>query len=155
MKIGGIALTPPPEEFIVLPRGGEGLDLVFRARAIPDFDEFERMVPDPKPPTILVRGEGRKADTEDTTYKALVMAKQAQQLAYMVVKSLEPSQIEWDTVDMLRPISYLNWESDLLKGGLTSIEVKKVYELVLTANCLNEEKLEAARKSFLLGQQVA
>ena len=153
MKIGGVTLTPPPEEILVLPRDPE--PIVFRARAVTDWDQFETMVPDPKPPVMLVKGEGQKLDYDDVGYKALVNAKNAQRMAWMVVKSLEPSAIEWDTVDLLRPSTLLNWEADLLNGGLLQIEVNKVYELCQIANCLDETKLEAARKSFLRGQQAA
>jgi hypothetical protein len=152
MKIGGVTLTPPPEEILVLPRGDQ--KIIFRARAVQNLDDFDAMVPVPKPPVILVKGEGQKDDVNDTGYKSAVELRDRIMMAYLVVKTLEPSEIEWTTVDLLKPNSLLNWEADLLNAGLTRIEVKKVYDLVMEANSLNEAKLEAARKSFLRGQQV-
>ncbi len=150
MKIGGREIKSAPEAILVLPREDE--PIVFIARGLPDMDEFHAICPEPKPPGKLTK-DGWVPDTEDTNYKAIMAAYGARRLAYMVIKSLEPSQIEWDTVKPENPATWLNWESDLKNGGLTQIEVNRVIACVLEANCLSEEKLKAAREVFQLGRR--
>jgi hypothetical protein len=71
----------------------------------------------------------------------------------MVMKSLEPSQIEWDTVKESDPRSWRHWSKDLRNGGLSDTECHRVLNLVLEANCLDEAKLKKAREVFLAGQE--
>jgi hypothetical protein len=70
----------------------------------------------------------------------------------MAVKSLEPSEITWDTVDIANPATWGNWESDLKNAGLNQFEVNRVTGLVLEANSLDDDKIERARRLFLAGQ---
>ena len=44
------------------------------------------------------------------------------------MKSLEPSQIEWDTVES-DPRSWSNWSTDLRNGGLSDNECHRVMNL--------------------------
>jgi len=76
-------------------------------------------------------------------------------LGYMAVKSLEPSEITWDTVDIANPATWGNWETDLKNGGLNQFEVNRVTGLVLEANSLDDDKIERARKLFLAGLEQA
>jgi len=69
-----------------------------------------------------------------------------------VIRSLEPSEIEWDTVKPDDPRTWANWDKDLINGGLTQIETNRVLGLVLEANALDEAKLAKAREVFLAGQ---
>ena len=88
----------------------------------------------------------------DPTYKQVLKAWADQRLGYMVMKSLEPSQIEWDTVVESDPRSWRNWSTDLRNGGLSDTECQRVMNLVLEANCLDEAKLKKAREVFLAGE---
>ena len=90
---------------------------------------------------------------KDPSYQVILANWASQRLGYMVVKSLEPSQIEWDTVSADNPQTYRNWSKDLLAGGLSDIECHRVLNLVLEANCLDETKLKQAREVFLAGQE--
>ena len=51
---------------------------------------------------------------------------QKRRMAYIVVHSLEPSQIEWDTVQLDNPSTWANWETDLKNGGLSQMECNRV-----------------------------
>jgi hypothetical protein len=101
----------------------------------------------------MLKGNRKVADTEDKGYQTDVESHANKREAYIVVRSLEPSQIEWDTVKLDEPSTWLNWEEDLKKSKFSIIEIRRVHRLVLEANCLDEAKLEEARKSFLLGMQ--
>ncbi len=150
MKIGGIdPQTLCNEVLLVLPRGDS--DLVFRARGLKDMDKFNELCPQPKPPGKLTR-EGYVPMPEDPAYKDLLNAWATKRLGYILINSLEPSDIEWDTVESDDPRTWKNWEDDLRNGGLSEIECSRVLATVMEANALDEEKLRKAREVFLLGQ---
>ncbi len=153
MRIGGIdPKTLPNEEVLVLPKGDQRL--VFRARGLADMDEFERLCPEPTSPKKLTK-DGWVPDTADANYTNMKASYQSRRLAYIVVRSLEPSQIEWDTVNLDDPNTWTNWEKDLKAGGLTQVECNRVLGLVWEANCLDEGKLQKARDLFLSGPDQA
>ncbi len=148
MRIGGVdPTTLPCEEILVLPRGDQ--QIVFRATGIKDMDGFTKLCPEPEPPKKLIKG-GKTADTEDAGYKEAVKIYEKRRTAYVVIVSLRPSEIEWDTIKLDSPSTWLNWEEDLKNAGLSTIECGRVLQLVMQANSLDEDKLEAARKLFLL-----
>jgi hypothetical protein len=150
MKIGGIdPTTLPSEVFLVLPRGDQ--EIVFRAQPVKDMDAFEALCPRPTPPGKMTR-EGWVPLDNDPTYQTVLAAWANQRLGYMVLKSLEPSQVEWDTLNEGDPSTWRNWSKDLLAGGLSDMECHRVMNLVLEANCLDEVKLKKAREVFLAGQ---
>lgn len=150
MKIGGVdPKTLCNEVLLVLPRGET--DLVFRARGLKDMTKFNDLCPQPKMPTKLTR-EGPVSMPEDVSYKEMIDQWAKKRLGYIVVNSLEPSDIEWDTVKEDEPRSWKNWEDDLRNGGLSEIECSRVLATVMEANALDEAKLKKAREVFLLGQ---
>ena len=152
MKIGGIdPATLPTEEFLVIPRGDQ--QIVFRASGIPNYDEFDKLCPEPKPPGKLVPGEGWVPNEDDEAYQDMMKTYGKKRLAWMVIKSLEPSEIEWDTVKPDNPSTWTNWEEDMKGAGLSQVECNRVQQLVFQANCLDENKLKKAREAFLVGQQ--
>lgn len=152
MKIGGVKVTAPAETLLVLPRP-DG-PLVFKARPLASMDEFEALCPYPKPPGSLTK-DGWVSNPNDPSYKQVLEAHAAKRLAYVVIHTLEPSNIEWDTVDVGNPRTWANWENDLKAGGLITNERNRVLDLAIEANVLTEEKIKEARESFLRGQALA
>jgi hypothetical protein len=154
MKVGGVQVTPPPEGLLVLER--EHGNLVFRARPVPieAWDHFNKLCPEPPVPMVLVKGE-KKANPSDETYQHNVRRLSARRIAYLCLKSLEPSNIEWDSVKLDDPDTWEKFEDDLRAAGMTEIEIDKVIKLCVGANTLDEEKLRKARESFLRGQREA
>ncbi len=150
MKIGGIdPKTLCNEVILVLPRVEQSI--VFRARGVRNMDEFNARCPQPKAPGKRTR-EGFVPDESDPTYQAVFEQWGKQRLGYIVTRSLEPTDIEWDTVNFDDPRTWANWEKDLIDGGLTQIEATRVLALVMEANALDESKLQKAREVFLAGQ---
>ena len=150
MKIDGV--DPKSlfnEVLLVLPRGET--DLVFRAQGLKDMTKFNDLCPQPKVPTKLTR-EGPTPMPEDVSYKEMIDQWAKKRLGYIVVNSLKPSNIEWDTVEDDVPRSWKNWEADLRNGGLSEIECSRILATVMEANALDEAKLKKAREVFLLGQ---
>ena len=149
MKISGVEIKGPHEELIILPRGEQQIPI--RARAVLDMETFEKLCPEPKPPGKRTKA-GWVPNTDDPGYRTILNNYQSQRLAYMMIKSLEPSNIEWDTVVMDNPGTWTNYLEDLKNAGLSAIEINRVIACVMQANSLDERKLEEARKVFLLGQ---
>lgn len=151
MKIGGVdPITLPTEVFLVLPRGDT--ELVFRAQPVKSMDAFEVLRPRPAAPGKMTR-DGFVPMPENPTYQALLALWAKQRLGYMVLQSLKPSKIEWDTVKEDDPRSWPNWSTDLGNAGLNDVETQRVLNLVLEANCLDDAKLKKAREVFLVGQE--
>lgn len=154
MKIGGVEVSKPCEEILVLPRPMLDDDVVIRATAVLSMEEFESLCPKPTPPQKLVRG-GFEADVEAPAYKQELEKWGAKRIDWMCLKSLEPSEIEWETVDMDKPGTWKNWKDELAGAGFSSTEVNRIVACVLQANSLDESKLTQARESFLRGQGAA
>lgn len=148
MKIGNVEVTRN-EEVLVLPRPTG--DLVIKALAVSSMDEFETLCPPPKAPGIRTK-EGFKPDTDDETYRSLVSTRDEQRMHYLVIRSLEVSEIEWETVKADNPSTWKEWTNELKAAGVSDIECGRIVTCVLSANSLNEEKLQAAREVFLHGQ---
>ena len=149
MKIGGIdPRTLPTEEVLVIPRGDEAI--VFYACGVSNMEEFKALCSEPEAPVKWTK-DGRVPDEGDENYKTVLAEYLRRRLAFIVVNSLVPSKIEWDTVKMDNPATWANWEDDLRNSGLSQMECNRVLNLVLEANCLDEKKLRKAREVFLQG----
>jgi len=149
MKIGGVEVNGPTEEILVLPRATAD-DIIIRCKAVLDMSPFTAMCPEPKAKPILMAG-GFKPDDKSPGYLDQCTLHSQKRFAYIALKSLEPSDIEWDTVVMEDPQTWTNWEKELQESGLSSVEVNRIIVCIMQANSLDEEKLAKARESFLLG----
>lgn len=149
MKIGGVELHPC-EEVLVLPRLTG--NVVIRAKAVTDMTAFDALCPAPVAPGIRTK-DGFKPNLKDENYMALADHYAAQRMAFTVLLSLEPSNIEWETVKLEDPSTWKNWVKELKDNGMSDVECNRVIMCVMQANSLDEEKLRMAREVFLLGQR--
>lgn len=149
MKIGNVEVRGPNEEILVLPRM-DG-DVVIRARAVSDMGEFEKLVPEPKAPGKLTK-DGMVPQNDDPTYRQKLEHYTSQRFAYMVLCSLEPSEIEWEKVSLDNPKTWLLWDKELKEAGLAEVEINRIIMCVMQANSLDEAKLKEARELFLRGR---
>ena len=152
MRIGGKEISGAAEEVLVLPR----LDgnIIIRARAVLDMDEFDALCPKPKAGAILKAGGGFHEDVEDAGYKAMLADYNTKRFDFICLKSLEPSNIDWDTVNRNDANTWKNWGDDLTNAGISSVEANRIIKCVLQANSLDEDKIKEARELFLRGQEV-
>jgi hypothetical protein len=118
MKIGGVAVTSC-EELLVLPRS-DGDDIPFRAIAVSINDEFEKLVPMPVPPMLIVKG-GKQPDFTDKNYKKACAIRDDQRFAFMCIKSIAPSDIEWTKVDLEKPATWVGWNMELREAGISEV----------------------------------
>jgi len=149
MKIGGVEVKGPCEEVLVLPRLSG--DIVIKAQAVMDMEMFEKLCPAPEAPGVRTK-EGFRPNTKDPNYLALLALHSTQRMSYIVIKSLEPSQIEWSRVKIEDPGTWHEWTAELKEAGVSDIECNRIVACVMQANSLDEDKLRAAREVFLRGQ---
>ena len=149
MKIGGVECNAPAMEVVVLTRATGNIPI--KCQAVLDMSPFHAMCPEPKAPSMLVKG-GWKKNTSDTNYLQMAAKHGDLRFAYIALKSLEPSEIEWATVDLNDPSTWCNWEKDLRDHAkFSSVEVNRVVLCIMQANSLDERKLKEARDVFLRG----
>jgi hypothetical protein len=153
MRIQGQELKGPNEELIVIPRGDN--QIVLKARAVLDYSEFEKLCPEPKAPWIVKPGGVKEQNYKDVTYTAAVRQRITKQTFFMFIKSLEATPgLEWDTINMTDPSTWLNFEKELESSGFSSIERNIITRAVLIANNLDEAKIEEARQRFIQSQAI-
>jgi len=148
MKIGGVQVTSS-DALLVLPRSGE--DIPIRAKAVSITEEFDEKCPEPIVPVLQTKN-GKEPDYADKDYKEAMERRGKLRFALMCVRSLEPSNIEWDEVDVDKPSTWLKWPDELQAAGISEVECTRILGLVLEANSLDENKIKEARATFLLGQ---
>lgn len=151
MKIGGREIKGPNRVTLVLPREAQD-DIVIIAQAVQDMDKFERICPEPTPPARLMASGATEYNLQDAGYKAQMAEYGLKKMAFIVLHSLIPSEIEWEKVDLDNPATWLNYHAELREAGFSSVEVNRIGNAVMQANALDEDKLEAARQVFLRGQ---
>jgi len=151
MKIGGEEINKPNEDILVIPRG-KGSPIVFEGQAIMDFTVFNALCPMPEAPTITTRTKGTIKDEKDKGFMAQMNNYVAQKTAWMIIETLKPSNIEWDSIDPEKPATWVKWSEDMANAGFTAAEQQRIMTFVIEVNSLSESKLEQARADFLRGQ---
>lgn len=165
MKVNGVDATkvsawePPP---LVLDRGadenGEPVFLVFRARGVKSMQDFDNRVPFPTNESGAFDSQGRFVpNPEAAAYLDKLRTYHDTRWAYICIKTLEPSNIEWDTVKDDDPNTWVNWEKDLDSILVSEFEFSAVERLIRQANALDEGKMEENRQTFfqMLGAVVS
>lgn len=154
MKIQGKKIEGPNIEICVIPRG-EGENIVFRCQAVMDMDEFDKLCRIPQPPVMRKPGSRQPiADLEDPKYKIALEAHATKRMDYIVLKSLQATEgLEWETVKMGDSDTWVNYRKELTESGFSNIEVMRIINACMAANCLDEGKVEKARNDFLASAQ--
>jgi hypothetical protein len=155
MKIGGKELKQNAHQIFVFPRP-DG-DIVIKVTAIMDSSEFDTLVPMVEPPTKIVKGGARVADTDDKKYLKQVTNRSALFNQWMQIRSLraidpqtkEEVEIEWEMVNINDHKTWSKWEDELKASGFSDIERKRLFQAIWEINCLSDKTLEEARNSFL------
>jgi len=153
MKIAGKEITKATEDVLVFPRGTSD-PIVFKSRSIETFEPFTVMCPSPKVPKVLT-SKGEKDDFDDLGYQQQMEAYAIKRLGWTVIKTLEPSEIEWDILDLEKPETYGKWEEEFREAGFTVGEINRILAFVVETNSLSEAKLKQARADFLRTQEAA
>jgi len=151
VKIHGKKLEGPKEQVVVIPR--DSGDIVFKAKAVLDFKDFDAVCPVPKPPEVIRPGGVRSVDPEDPEYKKALDKWASQKSTWMILKSLSATDgLEWETVDWANPDTWSKYQQEMSDSGLSSAEVARIIDIVMDACGLNQDKIDEATKRFLAGQ---
>jgi len=153
MKIFGKKISDNPNiELVVFPRQ-EG-DIIIKAKAVFNYEEFDALYPRPNPPTVIRRGESTpELDIDDKGYNAKLLDWSKTRTNWMIKESLKATEgIEFETIIDNDPKTWDNISKELGESGFTPHEVNIIMDAIFDANSLNERKLEEAKKRFLVGQ---
>lgn len=152
MKMKGHSFDAPNRELCILPRSGG--DVVFYADAVLDWDEFDRVYPVPKPPSVIKPGGITEVDYENPAYVAKLMKRNELRMAWLVLKSLENTpDLEWETIDMQKPNTWMNFQKELKDAFFSTAEIARIQTAVLEANSISESRIQEARENFARGQR--
>jgi hypothetical protein len=155
MKLHGKKIEGINVETLVIPRGDNINDaIVFKCQAVLDMQEFDRVCPPPKAPMMIKSGGKRVLDLEDPKFKFANDQYAIKRVSYIVLKSLQATpELEWETVNMGDSDTWGNYEKELRESGFSQIEIMRIINACMSANCLNEDRLEKARNDFLASVQ--
>jgi len=150
MKIAGKVLSGPRIETIVLPR--QGGDVVIRAQAVLNFDDFEKQCPQPEPEKRMYPGGKEVLLVDSKKYKDALSAYAEKQTNWMMIKSLAATKdLEWDTVNLNDPDTWGNYMTEM-KESFTFAEVAMIMGAVTDACGMNRAKVDEATERFLAAQ---
>ncbi len=153
MKYKGKAVPKPKPVIIAIPRGGEGLDVIFVANAGLNYDVFEAVLPEPKPGLYQEPGKPPVPDFEAEDYKARVADYNQKRWNWVQVTSLKDTpDLEWETIDYAKPDTWGNLTKELTDSGFSRAEINDIISGVLEANSVDEKKSKEALDRFLLSQ---
>jgi hypothetical protein len=147
MKINGVVIAGPNREEIFIPRGNQVIHVI--AEGILDDSDFEKLCPRPEPPELIKAGVGKIKNIEDKNFKISLNTWASRRTAFICINSLRPTNIEWEIVKYDDPSTWTRWQEELGKV-FTAPEIKAIWDIILAANGMNEERLERARQSFLV-----
>lgn len=151
MRIAGRELKEPKKKLLVIPRDEGGIP--FHFIAITNSDDYEKINPKPLPPRVFKQALGQTIeDVEDKTYKAKLMKWSTDKTNWVFLKSIEPSNIEWDTVNLSDASTYENWREDFKNSGFNQQEINAIFNAFAETNFLTDDMLTEARASFLAFQ---
>ena len=148
MKLHGKPIEGPNVVTVVIPRSSG--DLVFKAQAVLDYSDFDKLCPVPQPPTIQRPGGQKSVNVEDPGYKEQLEKWAEKKSCWMVIKSLSVTEgLEWETVDLSDPDTWINHVEELTKAGLTPHEQSRLVNAFSEANGLSQDKIDEATRRFL------
>jgi len=128
---------------------------VFKLAAVLDYDDFEKLCPQPDPPLIQYPGGKTGKNVEDSKYKKAQYDWSMLRYTWAFLKSLQATpDLEWETVDYGKPETWQNYEKELKDAGFSVNEIGRIITGFHIANNMDETKMEAARKHFLAQEQV-
>lgn len=131
-------------------------DIVFTARAVLDFSDFEKLCPPPEPPVSKRPGGASFKNVEHPTYKMAVSKWNVDRTFWIIIESLKATEgLEWETVNPADSTTWANFSTELETAGFNWKEINMIREAVWKANALDDDHLEAAKQRFLAGQREA
>jgi len=153
MKIAGFDLTKKRNVIIPIILGED--EVIFQAQIVEDYDEFDKLCPEPTPPTKMNRGDTVATPYfEDPEYQKALNTHGEKRVAYMFIKSLEATKdLKWDKVSLADPETWTLYQDELREGGFNDMHIGQILKGVMEANGLSQDRIEEAKNRFLAMQQ--
>lgn len=152
MKIKGIKLDGPAVKYLVLPR--QTGDIVLKFAAVLDYKEFDELCPLPKAPMRTFPGKEPVRATDDPDYQKELDLWARRKGAWGFLKSISATtDLEWETVDIQKPDTWINYIEELLSAGFTDPECVRMIQCYQEVQGLDSEKIEQATNNFLASIQ--
>lgn len=150
LMIGTQIAPGPKKKTLFLPRDPV---ITFDFIAVNNSDLFDIICPRPKPGRVWKVGEGNVSDTKDPTFLKRMDDYATAKGNWMFLKSIEPSQITWETIDMEKPDTWGNWQKELTNAGFSEHERDAIYGTFIECNMVTDAMLLEARNRFLAEQE--
>jgi hypothetical protein len=137
MKLHGKTISPPkPKRFTIR-------EVEFTVGPVLDFEEFDRLVPEPKVPLVrkkVGRGWSKRRDPDSQDYRDAMERYGDLRSSYIVLYSLAFTEgLEWDTVDLQDPKTWENYKKELTES-FTAAEIGMIINEAFTVNMPDEEE---------------
>lgn len=151
MKIKGASIPAPSPVEVTFYRGQDVVKL--RLQAVLSFEQFNRLVPTPKPPLKTdVKNNRQWHDYEDKGYEKKLDQYSELKSAYVIIKGLEATDgLEWENVNINEPDTWVNYKKELLQS-FTETESARIIDAVNEANNPTTRRIEEAFDSFTPSQ---
>jgi len=147
MKINGQVIDNSKTEILVIPKGG--VDIVFEAKPVLNYDDFDKLCPEPLAPSLDRPGQSTVLDVTDKKYLAEIDKWAKYKASWTIITSLSAtSGLEWDTVELNNPETWSNWEQEL-RIVFAEAEIKMILDIVWLACGLNQSKIDEATANFI------
>jgi hypothetical protein len=151
MKFGEKVLKDNYVGTIVIPKGDD--QFVFKCQAVLNFDEFDKLCPQPQAPKIMRPGGEEFENVEDTEFKANRTKWAEYRFHWIILTSLKATKdLEWETVDMTNPETWANHQTELSNAGFSDLEQMAIINKITEVSGLDPDKIEEATTAFLAGQ---
>lgn len=154
MKIHGKTLDGPNIEVVVIPR--QSGDIVFRAQAVLDYEDHDKLNPMPQPPKKLLRGGGVQEDVANPKFQKALDTWAQRKFYWMLLTALKATDgLEWESINISKPETWENYKAEMTKSGFSPGEINRIEMCVTDACGLNQTKIDEATQRFLAGQAQA
>jgi len=147
-SVGGVKAEKQGVLKPVVFTNGRAQPLAFFVRGVDSLDEFRGLVPKPKPSQgVWTKDKGWTQDEMSPAYIDSMRVYLQMRWDWQTIKTLEPSNIEWERVRLHEPKTWKHVHEEL-RETLSENEYILVMEKVEEANTLNKDMLEENRETF-------
>ena len=154
MKINGHKIMGPNREIIAIPRGDDE-PIILIAEAVLDDSDFKKICPVPQPRLRKIDGQDIP-NIKDSNYIKQVERYSQKRTSWMIIRSLRATEgLEWELVDESDPNTWELYEKELQNSGFSELEINRIVGGCISANGMNESKIEYAKQRFLQVQQAS
>jgi len=151
MNLQGVTVQPPKVKTLVIPR--DGVDLVFQAQYVDNYDKFDELAKRPIPMKMRLADGTEKIDMEDKDYIKEVTDWSEMRSNWMFMQALSVTEgLEYDILDENDPKSWLRFDEEFKNAGFSLPVIERIKMLCFEASGLNQALIDEATERFLAGQ---